>query len=169
VLHSPSASAPTTEQNKPNTHRIPIFDEALVVPAQAGEEEDAGHVLEAVDPLAALALLAADVDDGELALAEREARLGDARRARADVHRVLVRRPVSRREERVELAEKVAEAVIKESRWRQRPIVSGFRGMRPTFRAARPRSRARRRPARRGRPTARAAPRGTPPGTARRP
>lgn len=46
---------------KAKTYRIPILHQALVVPAQAHEEQYRRHVLEAVDPLAALRFLAADL------------------------------------------------------------------------------------------------------------
>jgi hypothetical protein len=43
------------------THRIPILHQTLVVPAQTDQEENGRYVLEAVDPLSALGLLAADL------------------------------------------------------------------------------------------------------------
>ena len=61
-----STSTSAGRGNREWTYRVALLDEALVVPAERDEEEDGGDVLEAVDPLAALGLLAADVDHDEL-------------------------------------------------------------------------------------------------------
>lgn len=72
------------------TYRVLVFYQTLVVAAQADEEQDARDVLEAVYPLAALALLSADIDHQHLMVAEVEGRFGDADCPRAGMNDVLL-------------------------------------------------------------------------------
>lgn len=77
-------------QGQGRTYRVALFDKGLVIPAEGDEEENGGDVLEAVDPLAALGFLAADVDHDKLLRAGHgEVHLGDARRARAGEYDIL--------------------------------------------------------------------------------
>ena len=70
------------------------LDEDLVVLAQRRQEHDRGHVLEAVDPLAALGPLAAHVHHPERDVLQHEGVLDDAGGGHAHPEHVLLRRQV---------------------------------------------------------------------------
>jgi len=75
-----------------HTYRIALLDETLVVPAERDKEQDRRDVLEAVYPLAALGLLAADVDHDKLLPGRAghcKVHLGDAHRPCARKNDVL--------------------------------------------------------------------------------
>ena len=60
------------------TYRVLILDETLVVPTQAYQKQYTCDVLEAVNPLPPLTLLAADINHHHLMISELENSLCDA-------------------------------------------------------------------------------------------
>ena len=72
------------------TYRVLVLDETLVEATQADQEQYTRHILETVDPLPTLALLATDVDHEHVVVAEGEDRLGDTDCPCASVDDVLL-------------------------------------------------------------------------------
>ena len=59
------------------SYRVLVFNQTLIITTETDQEQDARDILEAMYPLATLALLAADVDHKHVVVAQGEDRLGD--------------------------------------------------------------------------------------------
>ena len=70
-------------------YRVPIFHQTLIVSTQADQEKDTRHVLETVNPLPSLALLATHVDHQHLMIPKVEARFCNADRPCSTLNYVL--------------------------------------------------------------------------------
>ena len=77
-----------------NTYRVLVLDETLVEATQADQEQYTRHILETVNPLPTLALLATDVDHEHVVVAQGEDGLRDTNCPRASVDDVLLVRNV---------------------------------------------------------------------------
>lgn len=66
------------QERDPSTHRVLVFDETLIIPAQADQEQDTSDILEAVYPFPPFALLASYVDHKHVMVCQLEARFSDA-------------------------------------------------------------------------------------------
>ena len=72
------------------TYRILVFNETLIIATQAHEEQNAGHVLETMNPLPPLTLLTADIDHEHIVVAQGEDSLCDTDCPCASVDDVLL-------------------------------------------------------------------------------
>ena len=97
------------------SYRVLVFNQTLIITTQTDQEQDTCDILEAMYPLATLALLAADVDHQHLVLAQMEDRLCDAYCAGASMHDVLLVWHVARIEQSVQIREEIDQAVTQES------------------------------------------------------
>ena len=92
------------------THRILVFNQALVITTETDEEQYAGNVLETVNPLPPLALLAADINHQHLVFAQMEDGFCDTNRPCTRVHNVLFVWDVRRVEQTVQVSIEVDQA-----------------------------------------------------------
>lgn len=74
------------------THRILVLHQALVIPTQTDEEQDARHVLEAMYPLSPFRLLPSNIDHQHLLVTQIEDRFRNPNRPRFTSDDILLRR-----------------------------------------------------------------------------
>jgi hypothetical protein len=92
-------------------YRVPVFHKTLIVSAQTDEEKDARHVLETVNPLPPLALLATHINHQHFMIPQIEACFRDADCPSPTVNDVLLIWKIMRIKESFQIREVIVQAI----------------------------------------------------------
>ena len=92
-------------------YRVPVFHKTLIVSTQTDEEENARHVLETMNPLPPLALLATHINHQHFMVPQIEARFCNADCPSPTVNNVLFVGQIMRIKEPVQIREVIVQAV----------------------------------------------------------
>ena len=92
-------------------YRVSVFHQTLIVSAQTDKEQDTCHVLETMDPLPPLALLATHVDHQHLMIPQVEARFRNADCSCPTLNDVLLVRNIVGIKKSFQVSEVIVQAV----------------------------------------------------------